>query len=226
MKKGKPKLWKQIAFALIAFLVSMAIFVGVFLYRNDRQRAQISQQSVTDFEQVELVIDSIYIKPIYRLPALFGRTPESIREILSSDGRGLRPRFKSYYKTELTITTQNKEKIFRMAEIPRSISNDSELNELMTYLKPGDSISAICKILDLDNSKEPDFLSNYYYRYERPLVYRLISKGKIISGVGMEPYDYLDEKIHDETLFYSVIAAILLTVGLVAYKLNFIKKIG
>ncbi|MBJ2176119.1 hypothetical protein JBL43_17845 [Aureibaculum sp. A20] len=184
MKKSKSKLWKRILFGLIAFIFTMAVFIGGAFLKANIQKSEAAQLTDKDFIKEEVVVDSAYVEFLYRMPI-----PEMLRQYYE-------PSF-----AEITVSVKNSPIKFRSPQfIPESASlGGSDFRNI--NLKSGDTIIIVYLNNALTQAKNPNFLSNFYHRYKRPLVYNMSTKNEQLYDVGMDYDKYIDDKIHNECFF-------------------------
>lgn len=206
MKKS-PKLWKQILFGLIAFIFVMFVFISAVILRSNSLKNEASKLTEDDFVTEKVVVDSAYVEYLYHMPI-----SESLKQYVEPS------------LAEITFSVQNSPITFRSPQfIPKSTSLGSSAFSNLN-LKSGDTISILFKRQALEEAKHPNFLSNFYHRYRRPLVYAMSNKKGLLYDIGMKYDQYIDDKIHNESVFYAMICVTIIGVGIIGFKFNFIKR--
>ncbi|QCX37071.1 hypothetical protein FF125_00940 [Aureibaculum algae] len=203
MKKSKPKLWKRILFGLIAFIFTMAVFIGGVFLKANYLKNEAAQLTEKDFITEEVVIDSAYTKLIYQMP-----WPLYLRKVVFA---------------EITFSLKNKPIYFRSPQFVRNSNSFSESRMRNLNLKHGDTVSIIYKKTALEAAKSPNFLSKFYHRYKTPLVYNMSNDNGKLFDVGLDYDEYIDEKIHNESFYYLIILFTIISIAFVGFKFNLIK---
>lgn len=199
MKKSL-KLWKRILFGLMAFMFALSVFVGGIFLKLQIQKNEAAKLTENDFITEKVVIDTVFTKLIYQMP-----WPRYLRKVVFA---------------EITFSAENKPIYFRSPQFVLKSSSISQSTIRKLNLKQGDTITIIYKKKALEEAKNPNFLSKFYHRYKVPLVYNMSNKDSKLFDVGMDYDTYIDDKLHGESFFYTLILFSLIIIVFIGFKFN------